>query len=281
VVWLAVNSTHWWNVEQNGRWHEKKELDYPLLADPTGEVGKAYGAKTTPHMFVIDTKGKIAYQGAIDDNPLGKKDRTHNHVGKVLDRLLADKNVEAARTKPYGCSVKYAPESQIPAVTLKDQAGSDVDLRKADGKITVLEFVNPDCPFVKRHYRQGTMKKLAEKYRDKDVRWLAVNTTHYFNVEKNKSFHDAHDLPYPVLDDSDGKVGKALEAKTTPHMFVFDKNGQLVYHGAIDSSPRGKGKDVTNHVDEALSALVEGKAPETAETKPYGCSVKYKPDKSK
>ncbi|MCE5279505.1 MAG: thioredoxin family protein [Planctomycetaceae bacterium] len=165
------------------------------------------------------------------------------------------------------------------AFTLKDQTGADVSLKDFAGKIVVLEWVNPECPTVVRHYKAATMKKLAEKYKDKDVVWLAVNTTHTFTPEKNKAFHDQHELPYPVLDDSAGKVGKMFGAKATPHLFILDKEGKLVYNGAIDDDPSGKktteGKPTVNYVQQALDELLAGKAVSQPQTKPYGCSVKY------
>ncbi len=167
--------------------------------------------------------------------------------------------------------------------TLTDQDGEKVTLGDHAGKIIVLEWLNPDCPYVKRHYKAGTMKNLARKYDDKGVVWLTINTTHYFNRQKNKKFHEAHDLPYPILDDSDGKVGMKYGAKTTPHMFIINKKCELVYDGAIDNDPRGNKKEekVVNYVSKALDELLAGKEVKIDKTRPYGCSVKYPPKKDK
>lgn len=112
VVWLAINSTHYAVAEDNKKAIEQWKLKYTVLSDADGKVGKLYGAKTTPHIFVIDTQGKIAYQGALDNAPLAKKPEKEayiNYVEKAVDELLAGKEVATRQTKPYGCSVKYPP----------------------------------------------------------------------------------------------------------------------------------------------------------------------------
>lgn len=160
--------------------------------------------------------------------------------------------------------------------TLEGQNGNKVSLSDSDGKIIVLEWLNPDCPFVKRHYRAGTMTTLAEKYKDKDVVWIAINSTHYMNKEDDKKWIEEYKLFYPILDDSSGKVGKLYGAKTTPHMFIIDKSGTLVYQGAIDDDPKGvKNGNALNYVDKALGEIIAGKQVSMSQTKPYGCSVKY------
>ena len=162
-----------------------------------------------------------------------------------------------------------------PSFTLKNQTESEINLEDYRGKTVVLEWVNPDCPFVKRHYEAGTMKTLAEKYADQDVVWIAVNSTKSFDISKNADFVKAEELSYDVLDDSKGKVGRKYEATNTPHMFVIDKEGKLAYRGAIDDDPRGGKDDVTNYVAAALDSLTKGEKVKVSETKAYGCSVKY------
>ena len=104
-------STYYMNREKDAAWAEKQQIAYPVLGDHEGKVGKAYGAKTSPHMFVIDAKGNIVYRGAIDDNKSGDKtEGVVNYVALALDEVLAGKPVKIPETKPYGCSVKYAPK---------------------------------------------------------------------------------------------------------------------------------------------------------------------------
>jgi peroxiredoxin len=159
--------------------------------------------------------------------------------------------------------------------TLPDLKGAKVTLSKIEG-VRVLEWVNPDCPFVQRHYEAGTMKKLAAAYGAKGVTWLTINSTSYMTAEANQKFADAHGLTQTILLDQDGKVGHLYGAATTPHMFVIDASGKIVYAGAIDSDPRGTGSaGATNYVAAALDELLAGKPVSTPETTPYGCTVKY------
>ena len=154
-------------------------------------------------------------------------------------------------------------------------------IKSADyrGKIVVLEWFNMECPFSRYHYATTrTMADLAAKYKDKDVVWLAVNSTSHTTAEANLEFTRKHNLTYPMLDDRSGKVGRSFGARTTPHMFIIDKGGFIVYNGAIDSAPLGKvsgdgGK--LNYVDKALAELTSGKKVSLPATPPYGCSVKY------
>ena len=163
-----------------------------------------------------------------------------------------------------------------PGFTLKDQDGAEVDLAKLRGKIVVLEWTNPDCPFAQRHAEAKTMSTLADRYRGKGVVWLGVDSTSYLDAARDRTWRSEHELPYPVLDDHKGTVGTAYGAKTTPHMFVIDGSGTVVYAGAIDDDATGdKGKQARNYVAEALDEVTAGQPVKLAETKPYGCSVKY------
>ena len=167
--------------------------------------------------------------------------------------------------------------SQTPEFALLDQNGKEVKLSDHKGKIVVLEWSNYDCPFVKAHYEKNlTMANLAKKYADKNVIWLNINSTKYANIETNKAWALKYKLPFPVLDDHSGKVGRLYGAKTTPHMFVIDTKGETVYQGAIDNSPIGRKVDeYVNYVDNALVELTTGRKISIPQTKPYGCSVKY------
>jgi peroxiredoxin len=172
-----------------------------------------------------------------------------------------------------------APEAskKAPAFTLKGFDGKEVSLSDYTGKIVVLEWFNDEWPFVKYHYEKAyTMVELATRYRSKNVAWLAVNSTNHTTPEQNKAYVAAHKIPYPILDDRSGKVGRAYNATNTPHMIVIDTGGNIVYGGAIDNSPMGEKKEgAINYVDKALAELTAGKSVSTASTKPYGCNVKY------
>jgi len=168
-------------------------------------------------------------------------------------------------------------EKKAPAFTLKTFDGKQISLADYKSKIVALEWFNDECPFVKYHYEKAsTMIDLANKYKDKNVVWLAINSTSHTTPEQNKAFAAKHQLPYPILDDRSGKIGRAYGATNTPHMFVIDTKGNMVYSGAIDNSAMGEKKEgVINYVDKALAELTAGKSVGTASTKPYGCSVKY------
>jgi peroxiredoxin len=108
VVWLGVSSTHSVSAEDGAKYRAASSLPYPVLVDQAGTVGRLYGARTTPHLFVIDAAGKVAYQGAIDDDPRGDKGKgAVDHVAQALDELLAGKPVTVPETTPHGCSVTY------------------------------------------------------------------------------------------------------------------------------------------------------------------------------
>jgi len=168
-----------------------------------------------------------------------------------------------------------------PAFSLQDTGGKTVNLADFSGKIVVLEWVNPECPYVVRHYNLKTMNTLADKYKDKDVIWLGIATGGTADADKLKSFADKDGISHPILLDPDGATGKAYGAKTTPHMFIIDKEGKLAYAGGIDNEaigdPKAPLKEGTiNYVDKALTELQSGTTVSTPQTKSYGCSVKYK-----
>jgi peroxiredoxin len=174
-------------------------------------------------------------------------------------------------------SGKSEKELEAPQFTLTNYDGKEVSLADYKDKVVVLEWFNYECPFVVYHYEKPkTMAELADKYKDKDVVWLAVNSTKHLKTKKNKDFAEKHKLTYPILDDRSGKIGRAYSAKTTPHMYIIDAKGKIAYDGGIDNSPMGSKKEKTvNYVDKALAELTAGKAVSTPKTKPYGCSVKY------
>ena len=176
----------------------------------------------------------------------------------------------------------YADEKPVkaPDFKLKNHDGKEVKLADYKGKIVVLEWINHECPFVKYHYeKKPTMNELAKKYKEKKVVWLAIDSTNHQKTENNKKYAEKNKILHPILDDRLGKVGRAYKATNTPHMFIIDTNGNIVYNGAIDNAPLGKvpeDKELVNYVDKALKELTSGKAVSIAKTKPYGCTVKYK-----
>ena len=188
--------------------------------------------------------------------------------------MMGDRTRPPAREEAEDPGAKPAPPFKLSTFD-----GKQVSLSDYGGKTVVLEWLNFECPFVKYHYEKPkTMIQLAEKYKGKNVVWLAINSTSHTTPEANKDFAKQQKLPYPILDDRSGRVGRAYGAKTTPHMYVINRRGRIVYEGAIDNSPLGKasgGKEVINYVDKALEELTTGRRVSMAKTEPYGCSVKY------
>ncbi len=169
--------------------------------------------------------------------------------------------------------------SAAPAFSLSDQDGRSRGLADFKGRIVVLEWTNPNCPFVQRHYREHTMVDLYQRFHDKGgqgVEWLAINSTGRATVEQNRNWAKSQSLPYPILDDHAGATGKAYGAVTTPSLFIVDKDGKLAYVGGIDNDPQGeKGQGRVNYVARALGELFSGNAVSIPFTKSYGCHVAY------
>jgi peroxiredoxin len=171
-----------------------------------------------------------------------------------------------------------------PDFALKDLAGNEVKLASFKGKVVVLEWFNPGCPFVKRSHTVGSLVDTAKRHMKDGVVWLGVNSgaagKQGADVAMNSDAVKAWSVPNPILRDETGAIGKAYGATNTPNMFVIDKTGTVVYAGAIDNSPDGEGKSpqggkLVNFVDAALEDVAAGRAVKTAVTRPYGCTVKY------
>lgn len=165
---------------------------------------------------------------------------------------------------------------KAPAFTLEDQDGKKVSLADHSGKIIVLEWFNEECPIVQRHYAGDAMNKLAAKYKEKGVVWLAINSTSAKDNAANKKADAAWKMARPILNDAAGTVGHAYGASNTPGMYVVNKDGTLAYMGAIDDNSSGDVKEPKNYVAKALDELLAGKPVSEPQTKQYGCSVKYK-----
>lgn len=167
--------------------------------------------------------------------------------------------------------------AKAPDFTLQDQNGKTVSLHDFAGKIVVLEWTNPECPFVQRHYQAKTMQTLASEFQPKNVVWLAINSSNFATNDSNLQWAVQQNIAYPVLNDSTGATGHAYHATNTPEMYIIGTDGTLLYQGAIDNDPEGdKSADKVNYVKTALDEILSGKPVATPETKPYGCNVKYK-----
>ena len=175
-----------------------------------------------------------------------------------------------------------------PDFSATDALGKSHKLSDFKGKLVVLEWTNPGCPFVVKHYSKeggGNMQALQKEFNAKGVVWLSINSTHkqaadYLEPAKLMAWTaDKNGAASAMLMDDSGKLGQLYGAKTTPHMYIINPQGLLVYAGAIDSVPTARVDDIktaTNYVRQGLTEVLGGKAISTASTRPYGCSVKYK-----
>ena len=185
-------------------------------------------------------------------------------------------------------STNYPQKAKLnetaPEFTLKDSFEKERSLSDFEGKIVVLEWINFECPFVKKHYNSSNIQNLQEKYAKDSIVWLALCSSaegkqgNFSNEEINNRSKKLKAKYLAYLIDEDGKVGKMYGAKTTPHMYIIDKKGKLVYAGAIDDTPSTDIDDTEtakNYVSSALDELLDSKNVSTQSSTPYGCSVKY------
>ena len=193
----------------------------------------------------------------------------------ALPLLLAAAGAQAAATVGQ----------PAPDITLKDTTGKTVRLSDFKGKHVVLEWTNPGCPFVRKHYDSGNMPATQKDAAGRDVVWLAVNSTEkasgdYLEPAKLTSWlKERQSVPTAILMDEEGTAGRAYGARTTPHMYIVNPQGQLIYAGGIDSIASAKADDIpraTNYVKTGLAEALAGKSLTASTTRPYGCSIKYK-----
>lgn len=182
---------------------------------------------------------------------------------------------------PLEAGARASIGETAPAFVLPAIDGSLVHLSDFAGQTVVLEWFNPGCPFVKDVYSTEKMSELAGKWTPQGVTWLAINSgavgTEGTGQSTNARAARGWDIEHPILLDETGAVGKAYGAKTTPHMYVIDPSGQLVFAGAFSNAPLGRidGEREVNYVDEALEAVASGQPVSSAQPKAWGCSVKY------
>jgi peroxiredoxin len=190
--------------------------------------------------------------------------------------VLCAAGLPAAEAPKVGAS---APEFSLPAAD-----GKTHSLGEYKGKYVVLEWFNPGCPFVQKHYKSENMQKLQKEFTGKDVVWLTIDSSapgaqgYLTSEEAKKQLAEWNMNPTALLLDPQGKVGQEYKATNTPHMFVINPEGKLIYEGAIDSKPSTDADDIqsaTNYVKAALEEGRAGKPVTTAQTKAYGCSIKY------
>ena len=181
-------------------------------------------------------------------------------------------------------SVAMAADKTAPDFTLPDQTGKTHSLSDFKGKYVVLEWFNPECPFVQKHYSKGDMQKLQAEFEAKNVVWLLVDSSapgkqgHLTPEAASAKMKEWNIKADALLLDPEGKAGRAYGAKTTPHMFVINPEGKILYEGGIDDKRSTEQADIAkskNFVRVALTEAQAGKPVSTESAPPYGCSVKY------
>lgn len=185
-------------------------------------------------------------------------------------------------------SISFAQDAKkAPNFTAQDADGKIHSLADHQGKVVVLEWTNlgspvsgqDGCPFVVPRVEQKIMQNLAKKLEAKGAVYLAVNSHFYNTAADSKAIDDKYNLPYPTLLDTSGTIARAYEAKTTPHMFVIGKDGNIVYDGALNDNATpnvAMDANATNYVELAVAAALKGEKPEVTKTKSYGCGLKLK-----
>ncbi|MGB6430397.1 MAG: thioredoxin family protein [Candidatus Acidiferrales bacterium] len=171
-----------------------------------------------------------------------------------------------------------------PDFTATDSNGQTHHLADYRGKYVVLEWHNNGCPYTQKHYESGNMENLQREWTARGVIWFTVISSapgeqgYVTAAQENDYMREMHAAPTAALLDPDGQLGRLYDAKTTPHMFVINPEGVLIYDGAIDDRPTTDASDIagaTNYVSQALAEAMAGKPVSVPTTRPYGCSVKY------
>jgi peroxiredoxin len=213
-----------------------------------------------------------------------RDDLTHPTRRELLigaGALTATATLTAARGRAAAAAAIGQP---APTFTAGATNGSNVNLAEHRGKIVVLEWTNHECPYVRKHYETGNMQALQKEAKAKDVVWLTIISSapgeqgHVTAAQADELTRSRQAVPTAVLLDPRGTVGRLYDAKVTPHMYVIDPKGVLMYAGAIDDRPTTRRADVQtaqNYVRVALAAVMAGQPVKTPVTRAYGCTVKY------
>jgi peroxiredoxin len=197
----------------------------------------------------------------------------------------------AGKPSAAPASKPAALKRRAPDFVLRDIEGREVSLRKLRGKLVVLEWFNPDCPFVKHAHTSGPLRDMAKRRGSEQLVWLSINSSapgkQGHGLERNRAAQAEYAIENPILLDENGEVGRRYGAEKTPHLFVIDRRGLLVYRGGLDNAPMGVVDDtrprlpsgaagaLEPYLENALDDVLKGRAPRLADTPPYGCGVKY------
>lgn len=247
-----------------------------LLAASLVGVGCQGGANTSP------PAGNTVTANAAKPAQAGEINAVKAQLNQAAAAEAAAKLAGSSGAASNGASAVVG--NPAPPFTLPDLDGKNVNLADYAGKVVVLEWFNPECPFVRAAHTKGSLVTTAERLQKQGVVYLAINSAaagkQGHGPDANRAGLEKFKLNHPVLLDESGAVGKTYGATNTPHLYVIDQKGVLVYRGAVDNSPDGEGESpeggkLVSYLDEAVGAVLAGQPVKTAETKAYGCSVKY------
>jgi hypothetical protein len=238
-------------------------------------------------IFLLEFKLAMSLSPTADSRSLRAARHARAALSRASRRAVVAAAVALGATFLMGSNAVAAPAvgQQAPDFVAVDTTGAKHKLSDFAGKFVVLEWTNPGCPFVRKHYGSGNMPATQKSATDKGVVWLAINSTEraasdYLKADALDAWMKSHKAaPTAVLMDEDGVIGQVYGARTTPHIFIIDPKGTLVYAGGIDSIASARADDIktaTNYVSQALGEAFGGKPVSAASTRPYGCSIKYK-----
>jgi hypothetical protein len=238
-------------------------------------------------IFLLEFKLAMSLSPTADSRSLRAARHARAALSRASRRAVVAAAVALGATFLMGTNALAAPAvgQQAPDFVAVDTTGAKHKLSDFAGKFVVLEWTNPGCPFVRKHYGSGNMPATQKAATDKGVVWLAINSTEraasdYLKADALDAWMKSHKAAATaVLMDEDGVIGQVYGARTTPHIFIIDPKGTLVYAGGIDSIASARADDIktaTNYVNQALGEAFGSKPISAASTRPYGCSIKYK-----
>lgn len=297
VVWLAVHSTgagqagHMTAAQAKAAAGRQGAQPNAFLLDPTGAVGKAFGVRVAPEARVLNPKGDIAYAGGVERVVNGAVVRC---LDTVLTAATGGKPIPYVSQPAVGCPVRYASTGpaatgpKAPNFALRDSRGVTRRLSDYRGKWVILEWVNYDCPYVKKHYHSShrNMQRLQAQAARHGIVWFTICSSapgkqgHFTPAQVNARMRQLGAVPAAYLLDPTGAVGHSFRAQRTPGIRIISPQGTVEYSGGADSIVSSRASDVPkakNHIAAALADIVARRPIRTRSTRAYGCSVKYRP----
>lgn len=296
VVWLLINSAAEGEQGYQSPRRTKTELSRlgakptALLLDPSGAVGKAFRVHLTPEVRVVSPQGDVVYAGGVESTP--SSGTPVRYVEAVLSAATSGRPIPYTRGSTRGCQIAYATSTsaakgaRAPDFTLVDSTGVRRRLSDYRGKWVILEWVNYDCPFVKKHYHASrrSMQTLQAHSAQQGIVWLSICSSargkqgFFSPAQANARMRSLGAKPTAYLHDPTGAVGRSYGAKTTPDMRIISPQGTLEYAGGIDSVASMRVSDLPrskNYVAAAIADIAARRPIAIKRSRPYGCSVKY------